>query len=104
ISAADNAVLVLSAQDGVKVGTERAFQYAREHGLGLAAVAHKMDHERGHYRACAKQLEESFGIRVVKLHLPLGRGEKFTGFVNLLTGQAHHPDAHEKIALEEPAG
>jgi len=102
ISAADNAVLVLSAHDGVKVGTERAFQYAREHGLGLAAVANKMDHERADYDACAKQLEESFGIRVVKLHLPLGSGEKFRGFVNLLTGKAHHLDANGKITMDEP--
>ena len=103
IAAADNAVLVLNAQDGVRVGTERAYRYAREHGLGLAAVANKMDHERADYDACAKQLEEAFGVRVVKLHLPLGRGEAFRGFVNLLTGKAHHLDASGKLTIDEPA-
>ena len=88
-------MLVLAASDGVRVGTERAYHYAREHGLGIAAVANKMDHERADYDACAKQLEESLGVRVVKLHLPLGRGETFRGFVNLLTGKAHHLDATE---------
>ena len=103
IAAADNAVLVLNAGDGVRVGTERAYHYAREHGLGLAAVANKMDHERADYDACAKQLEESLGVRVVKLHLPLGRGETFRGFVNLLTGKAHHLDASGKLVIDEPA-
>src|SRR5262245_4966292 len=80
IAASDNAVLVLNAQDGVRVGTERAYHYAREHGLGLAAVANKMDLERADYDACAKQLEETLAVRVVKLHLPIGRGESFRGF------------------------
>jgi len=102
IAAADNAVLVLAAPDGVRVGTERAYHYAREHGLGIAAVANKMDHERADYDACAKQLEESLGVRVVKLHLPLGRGESFRGFVNLLTGKAHHLDASGKLVMDEP--
>ncbi len=102
IAAADNAVLVLSAHDGVRVGTERAYRYAREHGLGLAAVANKMDHERADYDACAAQLEQELDVRVVKLHLPLGSGESFRGFVNLLTGKAHHLDASGKLVMDEP--
>ncbi len=102
IAASDNAVLVLNAQDGVRVGTERAYHYAREHGLGLAAVANKMDLERADYDACARQLEEAFAVRVVKLHLPIGRGEGFRGFVNLLTGLAHHLDANGKLVTDEP--
>ncbi len=102
IAAADNAVLVLNAQDGVRVGTERAYNYAREHGLGLAAVANKMDLERADYDACAKQLEETLSVRVVKLHLPIGRGESFRGFVNLLTGKAHHLDGSGKLVMDEP--
>jgi len=102
VAAADNAVLVLAAHDGVRVGTERAYRYAREHGLGLAAVANKMDHERADYDACASQLEEALGVRVVKLHLPIGHGENFRGFVNLLTGKAHHLDASGKLVVDEP--
>lgn len=102
IAAADNAVLVLSAHDGVRVGTERAYRYAREHGLGLAAVANKMDHERADYDACAAQLEQELDVRVVKLHLPLGSGESFRGFVNLLTGKAHHLDASGRLVMDEP--
>ena len=102
LAAVDNAVIVLSGQDGVKFGTERAYRYAREHGLGLAAVANKMDLERADYDRVAKELEETLGVRVVKLHLPLGRGEKFSGFVNLLTGKAHRVDASGKLETIEP--
>jgi len=102
LAAVDNAVIVLSGQDGVKFGTERAYRYAREHGLGLAAVANKLDLERADYDAVAKQLEEALGVRVVKLHLPLGRGDAFQGFVNLLTGRAHRLAPSGVVETVEP--
>ena len=102
IAAADNAVLVLSAHDGVRVGTQRAYHYAREHRLGLAAVANKLDHARADYDACAAQLEQEFDVRVVKLHLPLGRGDSFRGFVNLLTGKSHHLDPSGRLVMDAP--
>ena len=86
---ADHAVLVVSASDGVKVGTEKAFKAARDRGIHVTAVVNKMDHERADFDACAQQLEESFGVRVVKLHLPLGVGTGYEGFVDLVTRKAH---------------
>jgi elongation factor G len=102
LAAVDNAVIVLSAQEGVRVGTERAYRYAREHGLGLAAVANKMDLERADYDAVAKQLEETLEVRVVKLHLPLGRGESFSGYIDLLSGEAHQLGADGKLRVTVP--
>ncbi len=89
LMAADAALLVLSAQDGVKLGTERAFRAAREAGLAIAAVANKMDLERADYDKCATQLETLLGVRVVKLHVPIGQGHAYTGYVDLLTRRAH---------------
>src|SRR5215475_3987587 len=102
LAAVDNAVIVLNAGDGVKFGSERAYRYAREHGLGLAAVANKLDHERADYDGLAKEIEETLGVRVAKLHLPIGRGEKFEGFVNLLTGKLHKLGPDGKIQTVEP--
>jgi elongation factor G len=102
LAAVDNAVIVMNAGDGVKFGTERAYRYAREHGLGLAAVANKLDHERADYDALAKQIEEVLGVRVAKLHLPIGHGEKFEGFVNLLTGKLHKLGPDGKIQTVAP--
>jgi len=88
LMAADAALLVLSAQDGVKLGTERAYKAAREAGLALAAVANKMDLERADYDKCATQLETLLGVRVVKLHVPIGAGHDYAGYVDLLTRKA----------------
>jgi elongation factor G len=89
LSAIDHAVLVLSAQDGVRVGTEKAWKAALESEITATAVANKMDLERADFDACAKQLEELFGIRVVKVHLPIGQGPDFEGYVDLLSQRAH---------------
>jgi elongation factor G len=89
LQAVDHAVLVVSASDGVKVGTERSFRLARDQGLSVTAVLNKMDHERADYDGCAEALERSLGARAVKLHLPIGRGENYRGYVDLVAQKAH---------------
>ncbi len=89
INATDCALLVVSAQDGPKVGTEKACALAREHGLAIIAVANKLDLERADFESTAEQLGEVLEVRVVKLHQPIGSGENFKGIVDLLTGEAH---------------
>ncbi|HTO05761.1 MAG TPA: elongation factor G [Myxococcota bacterium] len=102
LAAVDNAVIVLSGQDGLRIGGERAYRYAREHGLGLAAVANKLDQERADYDAVARQLEQELAVRVVKLHLPLGKGDQFQGYVNLLTGRAHKRNGDGMVSEIDP--
>ncbi len=104
LNAVDNAVLVLSAQEGVRIGAVRAFKQARERGLAVTAVANKMDLDRADFDACASQLEEVLGVRVVKLHLPLGSGDGFEGYVDLLSGRAHRfaADGSGKAEVGEP--
>ncbi len=89
LRAVDHAVLLVSAQDGVKVGTGKAYRLARDSGVGVTAVANKMDLERADFDAVAKGLEEHLGVRVVPMHLPIGRGEAYHGYVDLLTRKAY---------------
>jgi elongation factor G len=88
LPAADHAALILSAQDGVRIGTDKAYAAARNAGIAVTAVANKMDLERADFDACAEQLEELFGTRVVKMHLPIGQGQGFEGYVDLLRRRA----------------
>jgi len=89
VAAADAAVLVVSAQDGPKLGTQHAYKLAREAHHTVLAVANKMDTERADYDRVAGRLEEVCGTRVVKLHLPLHAGADYDGFVDLLTRRSH---------------
>ena len=89
LEAADHALLVISAADGVKVGTEKAFRLASDLGVSLSAVANKMDNEAADFDAAAAALEQQLGVRVVKLHYPLGLGADFRGYVDLVSRRAH---------------
>jgi elongation factor G len=89
LEAVDLAVLVVSAADGIKVGTEKAWKLAEERGLAVAAVANKCDHDAADLDRTARALEEAFGVRVVKLHLPVGAGAGYKGFVDLVGRKAH---------------
>ncbi len=106
LNAVDNAVLVLSAREGVRIGTERAFQQARQRGIAVTAVANKMDLDRADFDACASQLEEMLGVRVVKLHLPLGAADTFAGYVDLLSGKVHRyaDDGSGKVEISDATG
>jgi len=88
LQAVDHAVLVLSAQDGVKLGTQKAYKLARESGIAVTAIANKMDLERADFGACGEQLEKILETRVVKIHLPIGRGPDYEGHVDLLKRRA----------------
>ncbi len=89
LQAVDHALLVVTASEGVKVGTEKAFRLAQQAGVKVTAVANKMDNENADFDACAESLEKALGLRVVKLHLPIGTGAGSQGFVDLVSRRAY---------------
>jgi elongation factor G len=89
LQAVDHAVLVVASGEDVKVGTDKAFKLARDSHTSLTAVANKMDHEAADFEVTAANLEKDLGIRVVKLHLPIGSGVEYRGYVDLITRKAH---------------
>lgn len=83
LHALDGAVLVLSAVDGAKVGTERMLRTAQELGLAVLAFVNGMDRERADFDAAVASLA-ALGAKPVPLTLPMGAGPGFTGVIDLL--------------------
>jgi elongation factor G len=79
----DGAVLVLSAVDGAKVGTDRMARAAKESGAALVAFVNGMNRERADFDAAVESLRK-LGHNPVPLSLPIGAGEDFQGVVDLL--------------------
>jgi len=69
----DSAVLVVSAPDGVQVGTEKVWQYAEELALPLAVFVSKMDRERADFDACLAGLKKTLSPHCAALQLPIGK-------------------------------
>lgn len=104
LHALDGAVLVVSAVDGAKVGTERMLRTARELGLAVLGFVNHMDRERADFTAAVASLAD-LGAKPVPLALPIGTGPNFAGVVDLLAMKAIGPEGEKEIpaALAEEA-
>jgi len=89
LQGADAAVLVISAVDGIGVGTERTSKAAGTIGVPRAVFINKMDNERADYEAVAGELKEILGFDGVVLQLPIGTADDFKGVVDLVNGKAY---------------
>jgi elongation factor G len=96
LGALDATVLVVSAIDGAKVGTERMWRHAR--GLGLAGLAfvNCLDRDRADFDAAVASLAK-MGAKPVVLAAPLGSGEGFRGVVDLLAMRAETEAGTEDV-------
>lgn len=86
--AADAAIIVVSAVDGVQVQTRAAWDLAEKLGLPRAVFISKVDRERADFDAVLQQLIDLFGTKVAPVHVPLGREHDFHGVVDLLSEKA----------------
>jgi elongation factor G len=88
LQAADLALFVVSAVEGVEVQTEVAWKLAEERGVPRAIFINKLDRERASFERTLDQLKERFGTGVAPLHLPIGEESSFHGIVELLNDKA----------------
>ena len=88
LRAADLAVFVVSAVEGVEVQTEAAWRLAEERSMPRAIFVNKLDRERASFARTLDDLKAKFGAGVAPLELPIGEEAAFRGVVDLLTDEA----------------
>lgn len=86
---ADLAVFVVSAVDGVQVGTEAAWRAATAHGVPRMVFVSKLDRDRADFDATLAALAERFGAGIAPLELPIGAESGFRGVADLLSDTAY---------------
>jgi len=85
----EGAVLVVRADAGVEVGTEKMWSFLREQNKPTVICINKMDKENASFDETVASLRENFGNSVVPLQLPIGNGQAFKGVVDILAGKAY---------------
>lgn len=86
----DGAVIVVSAVDGVKVGTEKVWEYAKEFEIPVAIFVNKMDRERADFERTIENTRKSFPDKtILVVQLPMGKEEDFRGMIDLLAMKAY---------------
>jgi len=102
VPAAEAAVVVISGNDGVEVGTQRVWNILENAKMPRAIFINKLDKENSDYYKTVESIQENFGKKCTPLFLPIGSVSNFNGIVNLLTkaGMDKLPDA-EKAKAEK---
>jgi elongation factor G len=105
VTAADAAVVVVSAPDGVQVGTERGWDLATKRELPRAVFINKLDRERADFEATVKEVKQVLSDKAVPLQIPIGSEQAFGGIVDLLALEAYtfEADGREVKSVEIPA-
>ncbi|WP_427893537.1 elongation factor G-like protein EF-G2 [Kribbella sp. GL6] len=74
LRAADCALFVVSASEGVDEPTRAVWQECQEVGMPRAVVITKLDHARANYQNALASAQTAFGDKVLPLYLPAGDG------------------------------
>ena len=74
LRAADCALFVIAANEGVDEPTKSLWQECSQVGMPRAVVVTKLDHARANYQSALSAAQEAFGDKVLPLYLPAGNG------------------------------
>lgn len=107
LQAADAAVCVVSARDGVEPMSERVLGWAAERGLTRALFISKMDADTADFQGTLEDIRAHLCREAAPVQLPIGEGANFEGVVDLLSERAlffSSQDTGEVTAGDIPSG
>jgi elongation factor G len=103
LQAADAAVVVIDAVDGVKVQTEIGWEFLDDFKLPRAIFINKLDRERADFQRTFEDAKGMFQPKLIILQLPIGSEAGFKGVVDLITRKAYVYEDGKSKASEIPA-
>jgi len=89
VKAADAVIIILDAHSGVKVQTQRTWEFAEELKLPKLIFINMMDKERANFNKILDDLKKAFKVTFIPLQYPIGCEESFKGVVDLISNKAH---------------
>jgi len=86
----DGAVVVVSAVSGVKVQTEKVWQYTNEFSIPACIFINKLDRERADFERTVEDIQKNFKDKaILVIQLPIGKEDSLKGIIDLLTMKAY---------------
>jgi elongation factor G len=102
LQAADSAVVVLDGIDGVKVQSEKAWEFADEFNLPRVIFINKLDRERSDFQKAFKDASDIFHPKPIILQIPIGAEAGFKGIVDLIQMKAFVYENGKATATDIP--
>jgi elongation factor G len=89
LQASDGVILVVDATSGVKVGTEKVWDFADERQLPRIVFINKLDRERADFFKVVEDVSKTFEVKATPIFLPIGIEDRFNGLVDLVKMKAY---------------
>ena len=103
LRAADAALFVVSAVDGVDDATIALWAECERIGLPRAVVISRIDHPRASYEPVLAACQEAFGAAVLPVYKPIRTAGAITGLLGLLSGNVSDYSAGAGSPGQRPA-
>ena len=103
LRAADAAIIVCSAKDGITVGFEKAWKYCEERNMPRFIYISKVDEDNSDYNATFDALREKYGNRIAPVVVPIwDASRKVTGIIDVLNKRAFEMQNLKRVEIEVP--
>ena len=105
LRAADAAILVLSAKDGITVGFEKAWKYCEDRNMPRFIYISKVDEDNSDYNATFNALREKYGNKVAPVVVPIWDAQKkIIGIIDVLNKRAFEMKNLKRVEIAIPDG
>jgi len=102
ISACGCCMITVSAKSGVKVGTHKAYNYAKKMNKPSVFVVTKLDDENANFNNVLTQLKTEFGPTVCPVVFPVVADHKIVSYVNLIEMKAYKYEDGKAVETDMP--
>ena len=103
LRAADAAIIVCSAKDGITVGFEKAWKYCEERNMPRFVYISKVDEDNSDYNATFEALREKYGNKIAPVVVPIwDANKKVTGIIDVLNKRAYEMQNLKRVEIEVP--
>ena len=100
LRAADAAILVLSAKDGITVGFEKAWKYCEERNMPRFVYISKVDEDNSDYNATFEALREKYGNKIAPVVVPIwDSAKRVTGIIDVLNKRAYEMKNLKRVEI-----
>ena len=105
LRAADAAILVVSAKDGITVGFEKAWKYCEERNMPRFVYISKVDEDNSDYNATFEALREKYGNKIAPVVVPIwDASHKVTGIIDVVNKRAYEMQKLKRAEIAIPDG
>ena len=101
LSVADNAVMVLNAQNGVEVGAEIHNRYLQKTAKPMLIAVNHLDNEKANFEKTIESAKERFGHAVTIIQYPVQTGVGFNAVIDVLTMKMYKLGENGKMEIAD---